>query len=480
MRHASFQSKLFGCFGLILLFASAVSLHSVYNARNLRTRLQSEVDVSFNRLDQARQIETAVANMRMAMRGISLFSMDGNTALAQKARTAFEATAQEMQDITRKLLASRLSPEDAATVTAIQSGFEQWMRDFAEFADLSIAGRGSEADSIAIKKTTPVLDSLQKNTKDFVQSNQRMQATSIAALETAVDRDTSLTLVLTVLLAVAACIALLVVARATKSLRSIAHSVVSGAEQVAAASAEISNASHSLAQGSTEQAASLEETAAAAEQVSATAHRNQETSDAAAVMVGHSSKRFGATNEALRAMVVAMGEISSSSDKISRIIKVIDEIAFQTNILALNAAVEAARAGVAGAGFAVVADEVRNLAQRCAQAARDTTTLIEESISNSSGGKAKVDNVAGSIHEISEVSGKLKTLIDDVHSSSREQATGMEQIRHAVQQMEQVTQKNAASAEETASAAEELAAQSDALRNVAGTLTALVGGGGLK
>jgi methyl-accepting chemotaxis protein/methyl-accepting chemotaxis protein-1 (serine sensor receptor) len=175
-------------------------------------------------------------------------------------------------------------------------------------------------------------------------------------------------------------------------------------------------------------------------------------------------------------MVVAMGDIKASSDKVARIIKVIDEIAFQTNILALNAAVEAARAGEAGMGFAVVADEVRNLAQRCAQAAKDTAALIEESIGKSNEGKVRVDQVAVAIRAITEESAKVKTLVDEVTLGSQEQTRGIEQVARALTQMEQVTQQSAASAEESAAAAEELTAQASTLMEVVGQLSAMVGG----
>jgi methyl-accepting chemotaxis protein len=193
--------------------------------------------------------------------------------------------------------------------------------------------------------------------------------------------------------------------------------------------------------------------------------------------VSQSQQKFDETKESLEQMVIAMTEITASSGKISKIIKVIDEIAFQTNILALNAAVEAARAGEAGLGFAVVADEVRNLAQRCAQAAKDTADLIEDSVLKSNAGKVKVDQVAGAIRIVTEEAGKIKVLVDEISVGSQEQARGIEQISSAITQMDQVTQRAAASAEEGASAAEELTAQSESLKGVVAELLQMVGGG---
>jgi methyl-accepting chemotaxis protein len=176
-------------------------------------------------------------------------------------------------------------------------------------------------------------------------------------------------------------------------------------------------------------------------------------------------------------MLRSMQDITGSSDKISKIIKVIDEIAFQTNILALNAAVEAARAGEAGMGFAVVADEVRSLAQRSAQAAKDTAALIEESIAKSNEGSQRLEHVAQVIHAITESAAKVKTLVDEVNLGSQEQARGIAQISQSIAEMDRVTQANAASAEQSASASEEMSAQAEALQNIARELRSLVGGG---
>ena len=185
----------------------------------------------------------------------------------------------------------------------------------------------------------------------------------------------------------------------------------------------------------------------------------------------------GLANQVLDEMVVSMRDINSSSDKISRIIKVIDEIAFQTNILALNAAVEAARAGNAGLGFAVVADEVRNLAQRCAGAAKDTAGLIEESISTSKEGKNKLDQVTNSVRSLTEHTEQLGALVGQVSDGSVKQASGMEEISEAVTQIGQVTQKAAASAQESASAGSELSAEADNLNELVLEFSSLVGTG---
>ena len=247
------------------------------------------------------------------------------------------------------------------------------------------------------------------------------------------------------------------------------------AEQVSSAAHQVSGSSQSLAQGSSEQAASLEETSASSEEMSSMTRRNAENSRQAAAFMNAVSQRVAEANRTLADMMASMDQIGASSGKISKIIKVIDEIAFQTNILALNAAVEAARAGEAGMGFAVVAEEVRNLAQRSAQAARDTASLIEESILKSTEGSRKLEEVASSIVGITESAGKVKALVDEVEASSREQAQGIDQISKAVAQMDQVTQKTAANAEESASASEELNAQSHALMSVVKRLRDLVG-----
>jgi methyl-accepting chemotaxis protein/methyl-accepting chemotaxis protein-1 (serine sensor receptor) len=344
----------------------------------------------------------------------------------------------------------------------------------------SAAAGGKMADVVHMyqSETGPFFGEVQKGAEKLVEYNHAsaVQTAGAAAAAAAAAKSWSWMVSLIAVLCGSA-LALLIVSSINRVLHQTVTELLKGAEQVASAASQVSSSSQSLAQGSSEQAASLEETSASSEEINSMARQNTENSRSAADLVTQSQQRFVRTNQSLAQTVVAMGEINAQSGKISKIIKVIDEIAFQTNILALNAAVEAARAGEAGMGFAVVADEVRNLAQRCAQAARDTAALIEESIAKSNDGKTKVDEVAAAIRAITEESNKVKTLVDEVNLGSQEQAHGLEQIGKAITQMKQVTQKTAANAEESAAAAEQLTAQSASLKGIVENLTARVGGG---
>jgi len=249
-----------------------------------------------------------------------------------------------------------------------------------------------------------------------------------------------------------------------------------GSKQVASAASEVAGSAQHLSQGATQQAASLEETSASMEEMSSMTRRNAENSHEAASMMAQTETLVSGASSSLDQMVASMSAIKESSDKVARIIKTIDEIAFQTNILALNAAVEAARAGQAGMGFAVVADEVRGLAQRSAQAAHDTAGLINESIVNVDKGHERVGQVSEAIQAIASSAGRMRTLVDEVSVASRQQAQGIDQVAQAVTQMEKITQTTAATAEESAAASEELSAQAETAMGVVEGLASLVGG----
>jgi methyl-accepting chemotaxis protein len=232
-----------------------------------------------------------------------------------------------------------------------------------------------------------------------------------------------------------------------------------GAAQVRSAATQVSASAQELSLGATQQAATLEETSASMEEIAAMTRTNSDSTERAAALVADCETLVATANTALAEMVTSTSAIETSSQRVAKIIRTIDEIAFQTNILALNAAVEAARAGEAGMGFAVVADEVRTLAQRSAQAARDTAALIEGSIAASGAGVANVERVSRAFLEITQSSNALRQVIDAIATASRQQTTGIDQVSVALTQMEQATQRTAAVAEESAAASEELDAQ---------------------
>lgn len=260
-------------------------------------------------------------------------------------------------------------------------------------------------------------------------------------------------------------------------LNQVASTLAEGANQVAAAAGEVSAASQSLAEGASEQAASLEETSASLEETASMIKRNADNAQTAKQTAIQTRQSADTGAEQMKTLLTAMESIKVASEDITKILKTIDEIAFQTNILALNAAVEAARAGEAGAGFAVVADEVRNLAQRCAAAAKETAGKIEDSVKKSQQGALISSDVAKSFGEIQSKVRQLDQLVAEIASASSEQSEGITQVNTAVTQMDKVTQSNAASAEECASASEELNAQAETLKDAVGSLQKLVSGG---
>ena len=389
-------------------------------------------------------------------------------------RQQFEAVATRLGARVADLRPLAVDDGEKQAVHTVEAGIAEWLALYQQYLKL-MAGRDyTGAHDVMLDKIYPLIESMDKAAKQIAVQQQALLAVSSRDAHARVSGSRAVAYVLIVLCLLAGGGVHWIVRGVNRVLRQFAGEMAAMSGQVTEASRQLDSSSQSLAQGASEQAASLEETSAATEQLHSTTRNNAGRCQSASAVTEQVNRQVGEANQSLGQMIDSMQAINVSSSKISQIIKVIDEIAFQTNILALNAAVEAARAGEAGMGFAVVADEVRNLAQRSAQAARDTAGLIEESIARSREGSAKLDQVAQAVRAITGSATQVKELIDQVSSGGQEQSQGIEQISRALVQIDQVTQTTAANAEENAAAGKQLSAQSENLQIVAERLSELV------
>ncbi|MFN7993120.1 MAG: methyl-accepting chemotaxis protein [Bryobacteraceae bacterium] len=468
------STKLYVTVGTLGLTGLLVSGSGIWYIRTLSDELTTATDKTAIKLDLVNAARARSWEMIAALRGVfinaSVKNDGGVESNVRRWESAFKRTGEQIREI-RPLL---VEEDVLASMARFEAGLTEFGKVSAEYQGLCRAREFQRAADLRPKidqfaaTATESLDFIKNADRKLLRDSQARAAT-LRAHSLFVNILMSLLLVGMVVVAVS------IVLGCNRTLASAIKELAEGAKQVSAAAGQVSASSQSLAQGASEQAAALQQTSASGEEISSVARRNSESAGAAAQLASISQQKFVETSKALEQTVTAMAEISGQSSKVSKIIKTIDEIAFQTNILALNAAVEAARAGESGMGFAVVADEVRNLAERCASAAKETSEMIEASISKTADGKTKVDSVAASLQSIFDNGAKVQTLVQEVNQSSQEQTRGISEISKAIVQMEQVTQSTAANAEESAAAAEQLSAQSETLKDVVERLTQMAG-----
>jgi methyl-accepting chemotaxis protein len=365
---------------------------------------------------------------------------------------------------------------------------DEWMKDYDTFLELSetydetVANGGDYDAAFAeireqfLNETLVAYQNVYDQLVDLVMLNEEIAKNEVEAANSknAVLRNASIiALVLGVTLSLL--LGFFITRSINSSLGEIILSLSSGSAEVNSASQQLSESSQSLAESASEQAASLQETSSSLEEISAQTKQSAQNAAQAEKKMKNAQPLVDDGVKAMMRMNKTMEDIKEASMETSKIIKTIDDIAFQTNLLALNAAVEAARAGEAGKGFAVVAEEVRNLAHKSAQAAKNTSELIEKSQDRSDRGLTVAQEVSENLEKISKSVNDVSTLVVEISAASGEQASGISQINTAMNEMDKTVQNNASNSEESASAAEELSSQAVELRGMIDQLVALVG-----
>jgi methyl-accepting chemotaxis protein len=474
MKNWTIKKRIVAGFATILVLVAALTVTSYVLLRQAKDAAHFMTVDAMPGLDAMSKINGAVGAIQInVLRDLMAKTPEEHKKYREVIMAARENTLKLMGNYESSITTS----EDRELFGKLKEARDQYVAVRNQLLDLIDAGKMDEAQQFNAASLRPAFEKYdqlvdQELTLNLNNGNQETEQTVKAT-----DRAMSFILGISVIVMIfGIVIATIITGGLNKVLRKLALSLDDGSNQTASAAGQVSAASQSLAEGASEQASSLEETSASLEETASMTKRNAENARQANDFAKQAREAADKGVGDMQTMSAAMEAIKVSSNDIAKIIKTIDEIAFQTNILALNAAVEAARAGEAGMGFAVVADEVRNLAQRSAAAAKETADKIEGAITKTGQGVEISGKVAAALNDIVTKVRQVDELVTEVANASREQTEGITQINVAVGQMDKVTQSNAANAEESAAAAEELNAQAETMKQSVAELLQLVGG----
>lgn len=475
MSGLTLRTKFVGGFAALLFMVAALTFTSLRAMNSLNAGLDHVVRRTTVRADRTSQVVESLVEISGRQQALLLHSILSDAAGVEQNRRAVAEAEHRIDALFGELMPLIDSPLDKRTAQELQAKAAAVRPLSDQVMQLITKQQMNDALKLVSEKLLPAYEELERNARDYLTNQRERMASDTQDIQASASATRVFAFIFVGLTIFCSFAISMVVRQMNTTLGGMGSQVSDGAQQVARAATQMGSISQSLAQGASEQAVSLEQTSASAEQVNQMVQRNAASSREAANHTNDANRLLTEANHKLEQMLDSMRDISSSSERISKIIRVIDEIAFQTNILSLNAAVEAARAGEAGMGFAVVADEVRNLAQRCSQAAKDTSGLIEDSIQHSKTGKVRLDEVAAAMRQVTASAIQVQRLSNEVNSGSEEQARAIEQISRAILQIQQVTQQTAASAEEGASAGAQMSAEAEHLQSAVSRMRAMLG-----
>jgi X-X-X-Leu-X-X-Gly heptad repeat protein len=461
--HLRLNTKLIGSITIVALLTGLLS----WAGWDGLEAAQNQLKILFGQSQKQRLAATVNADFQLAIskaKNVAILKDDAN-----KAKVSHHFS--EAQAAMRELLPLASNPSEAKAFEGMSQALAAVEPRLQHL--LATAGPGGRAEVLYAENLKDITEQFDAAVSSYVVALDEKVGAELAARI----RRTEWTLFACFALVLAGLgVSLALSMGVSRSLGELVTALNEGVNQVSEGSAQVAGASQQLAEGASESASSLEETSSSMEELASMTRQNSDNAGRANKLMEETRSLVGRGNEAMHGTLRSMAEMNESAEKVSKILKTIEEIAFQTNLLALNAAVEAARAGEHGRGFAVVAEEVRNLASRSAAAARDTAALIEENARRASSGMQVSSEAGKNLQEIVESSSKVAALVGEIAAASQEQSRGINEINNAVSQMDRVTQRVTSNAEELSSASEEMNGQADALREMARRLLRLMEG----